>query len=86
MSVPNASAPVDAPRVDCHAHVFDTAMPARPNAWTVPDYEFSAEHLLAQLDQHGIDRAVLSGLSISGEYNDYMIRALRNHDRLRGTA
>jgi len=86
MPVPNASAPADAPRVDCHAHVFDAAMPARPNAWTVPDYEFSAAHLLAQLDQHGIDKAVLSGLSISGEYNDYMIRALRRHPRLRGTA
>lgn len=84
--VPDACPAADAPRVDCHAHVFDGSMPARPNAWTVPDYEFSVAHLLTQLDRHGIDKAVLSGLSISGEYNDYMIRALRRHPRLRGTA
>lgn len=76
-----------APLIDCHAHVFDARMPADPDAWTVPAYEFSAANLLDQLDRHGIGKAVLSGLSISGEYNDYMIRALRRHpDRLRGTA
>jgi predicted TIM-barrel fold metal-dependent hydrolase len=77
----------DAPLVDCHAHVFDARMPVSPNAWTVPDYEFPAEQLLAKLDRHSIGHAVLSGLSISGEYNDYMIRALRRYpQRLRGTA
>jgi predicted TIM-barrel fold metal-dependent hydrolase len=86
LSGPNNGKPADAPRVDCHAHVFDAAMPAQPNAWTVPDYEFGTTQLLAQLDAHGIDHAVLSGLSISGEYNDYMIRALRHNPRLRGTA
>ncbi|GAA0283485.1 amidohydrolase family protein [Alteraurantiacibacter aestuarii] len=71
--------------MDCHAHVFDASMPARPNAWTVPDYEFNAADLLAQLDENGVELAVLSGLSISGAYNDYMIRALRQHRRMRGT-
>lgn len=75
-----------APRVDCHAHLFDAHMPAAPDAWTVPDYEFGADDLLAEMRRHGIERAVLSGLSISGSYNDYMIRALRQHDCLRGTA
>lgn len=85
--MPDASVTPDiAPLVDCHAHVFDARMPVSPNAWTVPDYAFSAEQLLAELDRHGIGHAVLSGLSISGEYNDYMIRALRRYPRLRGTA
>jgi predicted TIM-barrel fold metal-dependent hydrolase len=76
-----------APLVDCHAHVFDARMPVSPDAWTVPDYAFTAEDLIARLDRHGIGHAVLSGLSISGEYNDYMIRALRRYpQRLRGTA
>lgn len=75
------------PLVDCHAHVFDDRMPVRPDAWTVPGYAFTAEDLLAQLDRHGVRHAVLSGLSISGEYNDYTIRALRRYpQRLRGTA
>ena len=74
------------PLVDCHAHIFGADMPVSRHAWTVPDYAFSAEDLLDQLDRHGIHFAVLSGLSISGEYNDYMIRALRRHKRLRGTA
>lgn len=75
------------PLVDCHAHVFDARMPVSPNAWTVPAYEFAVEHLLVELDRNGIGHAVLSGLSISGEYNDYMIRALRRYpQRLRGTA
>ncbi|MES2698703.1 MAG: amidohydrolase family protein [Pseudomonadota bacterium] len=85
MADPNLS-PDAGPLVDCHAHVFDAAMPVSPDAWTVPDYEFTAEQLLAELDRHGIGHAVLSGLSISGEYNDYMIRALRHYPRLRGTA
>lgn len=84
MSVP---AVTEGPLVDCHAHVFDQRMPVCPNAWTVPSYAFTAEDLLAQLDRHGVGHAVLSGLSISGEYNDYTIRALRRYpQRLRGTA
>lgn len=77
----------DAPLIDCHAHVFDERMPVCPDAWTVPDYAFTVDDLLARLDAHGVTHAVLSGLSISGEYNDYTIRALRAHPRrLRGTA
>lgn len=76
----------DIPVIDCHAHVFGTDMPTAPNAWMVPDYAFTPEDLLREMDAHGVHFAVLSGLSIAGEYNDYMIRALRNHKRLRGTA
>lgn len=74
------------PVIDCHAHIFDAQIPTCPSAWTVPDYAFSDDYLLQQLDIHGVHFAVLSGLSISGEYNDYMIRALRRNKRLRGTA
>lgn len=73
------------PVIDCHAHIFSADMPTSPNAWIVPDYAFTADDLLRQMDAHGVHFAVLSGLSISGEYNDYMIRALRRHKRLRGT-
>ncbi len=72
--------------IDCHAHVFDAHMPTSPDAWTVPDYAFTVEDLLGTLNAHGVHFAVLSGLSISGGYNDYMIRALRQHKRLKGTA
>ncbi|AKH42139.1 putative TIM-barrel fold metal-dependent hydrolase [Altererythrobacter atlanticus] len=74
------------PVIDCHAHIFTSDMPACVGAWTVPDYAFTGDDLLARMDAHGIHFAILSGLSISGEYNDYMIRALRRHNRLRGTA
>lgn len=73
------------PIIDCHAHIFDSDMPTCPDAWTVPDYGFSDDDLLGQMDQYGVHFAVLAGLSISGYYNDYMIRALRCHKRLRGT-
>lgn len=74
------------PRIDCHAHVFDADMPTSPDAWTVPDYAFTAENLLAKMGENGVEYAVLSGLSISGGYNDYLIRALRAHKQFRGTA
>lgn len=74
------------PIVDCHAHIFTGDMPLAKGAWIRPDYAFTADDLLAQLDQHGIHFAVISALSISGTYNDYLIAQLRQHHRLRGTA
>lgn len=74
------------PVVDCHAHIFSGDMPLAKGAWIKPDYAFTADDLLAQLDQHGIHFAVISALSISGTYNDYLIAQLRRHKRLRGTA
>jgi predicted TIM-barrel fold metal-dependent hydrolase len=76
----------DAPVVDSHAHIFLKDMPVTRDAWTRIDYAFSAEDLLAALDAHGVHFGVISGISISGFYNDYMIRSLRMHKRLRGTA
>ena len=74
------------PLVDSHAHIFSADMPIAKGAWIVPDYAFTAEDLLARMDENGVHFAVISGLSIAGEYNDYMIAALRRHKRLRGTA
>jgi len=75
-----------APLVDCHAHVFHHGIPFVHDAWTIPDYDFTAESLIATLDAHGVERAVISGLSIAGTWNEYTLEVLRAHDRLRGTA
>ena len=75
----------DPPVVDAHAHVFLKDMPLADSAWLVPDYGFTAEDYLAVLDAHGVHFGVIAGISIFGQYNDYMLGALRRHPRLRGT-
>jgi predicted TIM-barrel fold metal-dependent hydrolase len=79
------SAPPEAPLVDTHVHVFTHDMPLAPHAWTRPSYDFTAEDLLAVLDRHGVQRAVIAGISLYGYYNDYMLAKLREYPRLRGT-
>jgi len=74
------------PVVDCHAHIFDSDMPLASGAWIKPEYSFTADDLLAEMDRRGIHFGVISALSISGSYNDYLISQLRRHKRLRGTA
>jgi predicted TIM-barrel fold metal-dependent hydrolase len=76
----------DAPIVDCHAHVFTRDLPLTGDAWMSPEYDFTPDDYLATLDAHGVHFGVLSGLSISGEYNDYTIAAARRSRRLRATA
>ncbi len=75
-----------APLVDAHVHVFGADLPLSKDAWTRLDYAFSAETLLAMLDAHGVRHAVISGLSITGTWNDYTLETVRAHKRLRGTA
>lgn len=77
---------VDGPLIDCHAHVWGPGMPFVSNAWTRPDYVYSAEDFLAHLDAHGVRYGVIAAASLFGTYNDYSIRALRAHKRLRATA
>jgi len=79
------AAQADAPIVDAHAHIFTRDMPLGANAWTQPDYGFTAEDYLRTLDAHGVHFGVIAGISIYGYYNDYMIEQLRTHKRLRGT-
>ena len=78
---------VTPPLIDCHAHVWGDAMPFAGNAWTRPSYAYTVEQWLADLDAHGLHYGVIAAASLFGTYNDYTIRALRQHrDRLRGTA
>jgi len=76
---------IDPPVVDAHAHIFTPDMPVADAAWMQPDYAYTAEDYLRDLDAHGVHFGVLAGISIYGQYNDYMIEALRRHPRLRGT-
>ena len=69
-----------APLVDCHAHAFHRQFPFVRDAWTIPDYDFTAESLIATLDAHGVECAVISGLSIAGTWNEYTLEALRAQD------
>jgi predicted TIM-barrel fold metal-dependent hydrolase len=61
-------------------------MPFVKSAWIRPDYVYSAEDFLRDLDAHGIQYGVIAAASLFGTYNDYTIDALRRHKRLRGTA
>jgi len=81
-----AEAAPPAPLVDAHVHVFRADMPIAKGAWTRLDYEFTAQQLIEMLDEHGVRHAVVSGLSITGTYNDYVIATVRAQKRLRGTA
>ncbi|GAY24582.1 amidohydrolase family protein [Sphingobium fuliginis] len=72
-------------RVDTHAHIWGPAMPFWSRAWKRPDYAYTVETYLDTLDASGVDFAVIAAASLFGTYNDYVIRALRQHRRLRGT-
>lgn len=80
-----ADMPVDPPIVDSHAHILTRRMPLRPDAWTRPAYDYTAESYLGDLDRHGIAFGVIAAASLYGDYNDYTLRALENHKRLRAT-
>lgn len=76
---------VESPIVDCHAHVFTQDMPLTDNPWNCPQYSYTAEDYLSELDANGVHFGVISGISIYGTYNDYMIEKLKQYPRLRGT-
>jgi len=73
------------PVIDTHVHLFTRDLPFTANAWTRPDYDFSAEQYLATLDEHGIAFGVISAATILGDYSDYTLAVLRRHRRLRAT-
>jgi predicted TIM-barrel fold metal-dependent hydrolase len=75
----------ESPLVDSHVHVFTRDMPLVDNPRHAPTYSFTAEQLLATMDAHGVQYAVIAAASPWGDYNDYTIGALRAHRRLRGT-
>lgn len=74
-------------KIDAHVHVFTTDMPLIDNPRHAPKYSFTYEQLLTTLDENGVDRAVIAAASPWGDYNDYMLEAVRKHPkRLRATA
>lgn len=73
------------PVVDAHAHIFTRAMPLAPEAWTHPDYEFTAERYLTALDEHDVAFGVISAATLYGDNNEYTLQALRRYRRLRAT-
>jgi predicted TIM-barrel fold metal-dependent hydrolase len=77
----------DSFKIDAHVHVFTTDMPLIDNPRHAPTYSFTHEELIATLDSNRVDRAVIAAASPWGDYNDYMLAALRAHGkRLRATA
>lgn len=76
----------DGPLIDCHAHVWGPGMPLVSTAWKRPDNVYPVERYLADLDAHGVRYGVIAAASLFGTYNDYSIRAVRAHKRLRATA
>ena len=80
------TAPVDAPLVDTHFHLYTRDMPIQPWAWHHPTEDASGETFLGVMDAHGVGFGVVAAASLYGQYNDYVIRCLRSSPRLRGTA
>lgn len=75
-----------APLIDCHAHVWGPSMPIVSSAWKRPENVYTAEDFIKDLDSHGVRYGVIAAASLFGTYNDYSIRAVRAHKRLRATA
>jgi predicted TIM-barrel fold metal-dependent hydrolase len=76
----------DAPLVDTHFHLYTRDMPITDWAWHHPPEDASAERFLSVMDAHGVGFGVVAAASLYGQYNDYTIRSMRLHPRLRGTA
>lgn len=72
--------------VDSHAHAWGPDMPFAPEAWTRPDYIYSAEDFLADMARHGTQYGVIAAASLFGTYSDYTLSALSKYPHLRGTA
>ena len=68
-------------KIDAHVHVFTTDMPLIDNPRHAPTYSFTHEELIATLDANGVDRAVIAAASPWGDYNDYMLAAVRAHPK-----
>ncbi|HTV78704.1 MAG TPA: amidohydrolase family protein [Steroidobacteraceae bacterium] len=81
-----ATAALQGPLVDSHAHIWEADMPFAANAWTRPAYVYTAEQFLADMHDAGVRYGVVAAASLFGTYNDYTIRSLRRYGNLRGTA
>lgn len=77
----------DTLKIDAHVHVFTTDMPLIDKPRHAPTYSFTHAQLIETLDANGVERAVIAAASPWGDYNDYMLEAVRAHPkRLRATA
>jgi predicted TIM-barrel fold metal-dependent hydrolase len=73
--------------VDAHVHVFTRDMPLIDNPRHAPTYDFTHQDLIATMEAHGVQYAAIAAASPWGDYNDYMLTAVRAHPkRLRATA
>ena len=75
----------DPPLVDSHAHVFTRRQPLIPGAWARLDYDHSFDTYVKTLDDHGVPFGIVTATSLYGDFNDYLLEAVRAHKRLRGT-
>lgn len=75
----------EAPLVDCHFHLFDKSIPFVDRPRHTPDYDFTADDVLATFDRHGVHYGVIAGASLYGSYHDHVIRAVRKSKRLRAS-
>ena len=73
--------------IDSHVHTWSEECPLSPGRTYTPARAMPVEELLAQLNAHGVDRAVLVQPRLLGTDNGYLVEALRQHpQRLRGVA
>jgi len=77
--------PMEAPLIDCHAHIYTVNMPLAGGAWHRPAADATYAAFLDTLRTAGISYGVLAAASLYGDYNDYSIEATRRHRSLRTT-
>ena len=71
--------------VDTHAHVISAASFVPDRSYTCP--EATEEQYIRMLDEVGMTYGVLIQVSVNGQENESMLKALKNHpQRLRGVA
>lgn len=79
------STPLPSLRVDAHAHIFTRDMPLIANPRHTPQYSFTLDDYLAQLDANAVQYGVIAAASPWGDYNDYTRVSVKATPRLRGT-
>jgi predicted TIM-barrel fold metal-dependent hydrolase len=75
----------ESPIIDTHAHVYTLDMPRKSEAWYHPSVDASIDDYIAALDENNVTFGILAAASLYGDYNDYLLEAVRRHKRLRTT-
>ena len=71
--------------VDAHAHIFTREMPLINNPRHSPEYSFTLDQYLQQLDENQVSYGVIAAASPWGDFNDYTRASVKANKRLRGT-